>query len=154
VAAERILAPLAGDPSLAAAIRREAEAVLSAPELQPLFAPDSRAEVAIVGDIAASTGTYAVSGQIDRLLREGEGWRLVDFKTDRSVPAGADDIAPGYVLQLALYRRLLEKMQPGAPVSAALVYTGGAEGPKILPVPAAAMEKALAGLGVCADSLP
>ena len=41
----------------------------------------------------------------------------------RSVPASLSEVDPAYVLQLALYRRLLMDMQPGASVRATLVYT-------------------------------
>ena len=51
------------------AISAEAEAVLADPALADLFGPDSRAEVAIVGRVATAAGDYAVSGQIDRLVR-------------------------------------------------------------------------------------
>ena len=107
--------------------RREAEAVLAHPELASLFAGESRAEVAIVGNVATTKGEYAVSGRIDRLLRDQAGWHLVDFKTDRSLPASLAEIDPAYVLQLALYRRLLMDIEPGVPVNATLVLHGRTE---------------------------
>ena len=50
------------------------------------------------------------------------------------MPASPAEIDPAHVLQLALYRRLLMEMEPGAAVDASLVYTAG---PKIMPIPAA-----------------
>ncbi len=102
---------------------------------QKFFGPESRAEVAIVGELATEGGRYAVSGRIDRLAHDGAGWHLVDFKTDRAVPATPAEADPAYILQLALYRRLLMEMEPGAPVSATLVFTAGKDGPNVMPIP-------------------
>ena len=150
--ADRLLARELGEHAdIAEAIRREVEAVLAAPELQAFFGPRSRAEVPIVGNVRAARGDFAVSGQIDRLLRTDGGWEILDFKTDRTVPGRPEDAASEYVLQLALYRRLLQEMQPGAPVAAALVWTAG---PKLMPIPAPLMEQALAKLGIEAMPFP
>jgi ATP-dependent helicase/nuclease subunit A len=146
-AAERELAGLLVDPAARADVFAEAEAVLAHPELAQAFGRESRAEVAIAGRVATKRGEYAVSGQIDRLVRTAEGWHIIDFKTDRTVPAHAGQVAPAAVLQLALYRKLLEEMQPGA-VRATLVFTAG---PKLMPQPVALMEQALAKLGISAN---
>jgi ATP-dependent helicase/nuclease subunit A len=144
--ADRLLArELGGATRLADEIRAEAEAVLGAPDLAMFFGPESRAEVPIVGRLARAGGDYAVSGQIDRLLRTDRGWRILDFKTNRTVPDGLDEVPPDYLLQLALYRRLLLDLQPGSAVDAAIVWTAG---PKLMPIPAASMERALAKLGI------
>jgi ATP-dependent helicase/nuclease subunit A len=149
-AAERMLLSEVPDGDVAQEIWREAEAVMADPALAQLFGPESRAEVAIVGRVATERGEYAVSGQIDRLVRGPDGWSLLDFKTSRLVPETLEESEPAYVLQLALYRRLLMEMDPGADVAATLVWTAG---PKIMPIPAAALEKALAGLGIRAKPL-
>ncbi len=108
-----------------------------------------------MGELQTEKGRYAVSGRIDRLLRDAAGWHLLDFKTDRKIPAEPAEIDPGHVLQLALYRRLLMDMEPGTEVSATLVFTGGPEGvPKPMPIPSAAMERALEGLAICANPFP
>jgi ATP-dependent helicase/nuclease subunit A len=67
------------------------------------------------------------------------------------VPGSLSEVDPAYVLQLALYRRLLMDMQPGASVRATLVYTAG---PNVMPIPAEAMERALAKLGVRGTAFP
>ncbi len=151
-AAERLLLREAPhDPALAAAVLSEAEAVLAEPSLQTLFGPQSRAELAIVGQVATERGDYAVSGRIDRMLRDDTGWHVVDFKTNRAVPASPADADPAYVLQLALYRRLLMEMDRNVEVRASLVWTAG---PQVMPIPAALMERALEALGVHGNSLP
>jgi ATP-dependent helicase/nuclease subunit A len=146
-AAMRALGELLADPSARMAVFAEAESVLAHPQLAEAFGPGSRAELAIAGRVATQRGEYAVSGQIDRLVRNDAGWEIIDFKTDRAVPADMGQVAPAAVLQLALYRRLLMEMQPGE-VRATLVFTAG---PKLMPVPAAAMEQALAKLGIRAN---
>ncbi len=159
--AERLLAGTA-DPALAEAVLREAETVLADPALTRIFGAGSRAEVAIVGELSAETGRYAVSGRVDRLARDADGWHLVDFKTDRNVPDTATEVAPAYVLQMALYRRLLMDMEAGVPVSATLVFTSGApvggkaagSGAKVVPLPAEMMENALEGLKIRANPVP
>ncbi len=151
-AADRLLAgEHSHAPDLARSFRHEAEAVLAHPVLQELFGGESRAEVAIVGNVATEGGDYAVSGRIDRLLRDAMGWHLFDFKTDRSVPASVAEVDPTYVLQLALYRRLLMDIEPGVPVGATLVFTVG---PNVMPIPPELMEKALERLGVRANPIP
>jgi ATP-dependent helicase/nuclease subunit A len=142
---------LPDDPALAADMIAEASAVLAEPSLRDVFGRESRAEVAIVGRLATERGEHAVRGRIDRLVCEANGWQIVDFKTNRAVPATLDDADPAYVLQLALYRRLLQAMQPGQRVRAALVWTAE---PKIMPVTEASMERALAALGVRAIAVP
>jgi len=154
-AAERLLAgQLAHDPALADSIRREAEATLAEPELEELFGPESRAEVALVGELETEKGRYAVSGRIDRLLRDASGWRLADFKTDRAVPAAPADIDPAYILQMALYRRLLMDMEPGAAVTATLVFTASEPAPKVMPIPAQMMEQTLEALRIRRNPFP
>ncbi len=151
-AAERLLAGEIDTASeLAATLRAEADAVLAHSDLKALFEGDSRAEVAIVGNVATANGDYAVSGRIDRLLRDATGWHLVDFKTDRGVPASPAEVDPAYVLQLALYRRLLMDIEPGVPVGATLVF---AAGPNVMPIPSEMMERALERLGVRANPIP
>src|SRR5258707_3789928 len=50
-------------------------AILDAPEFATLFAPDSRAEVPIVGLV----GNYAIAGQIDRLVVGAREALIVDY---------------------------------------------------------------------------
>jgi ATP-dependent helicase/nuclease subunit A len=151
-AAERLLLrELPHDPDLAASVLAEAEAVLAEPALADIFGPESRAELALVGHLPTERGEYAVSGRIDRILRDSTGWHIVDFKTNRVVPATPEDADPGYVLQLALYRRLLMEIEPGVAVRASLVWTAG---PNDMPIPAALMEQALKKLRIRGNPVP
>ena len=151
-AAERLLRrEVPHDADLAQSTLAEAEAVLADPSLAAILGPEGRSEVAIVGQVATARGQYAVSGRIDRMLRDSEGWHIVDFKTNRTVPADAGQADPAHVLQLALYRRLLMEMDAGVDVRASLVWTAG---PKVMPIPPALMEQALASLGIRGNPVP
>ncbi|MHA1157638.1 MAG: double-strand break repair helicase AddA, partial [Alphaproteobacteria bacterium] len=103
------------------AVIAEVLAVLATPEFAPVFAPGSRAEVDIVGRVADAL----VSGRIDRLAVTADRVLIADFKTGREVPATVADIPRNYVVQMALYRRLLERIYPGRAVAAALIWTAG-----------------------------
>ncbi len=108
-------------------IRRETLAVLSHPDLAPLFGPDSLAEVPLVGLV----GGRALSGQIDRLVVDDKRVLIVDYKTMRPAPAAEDGVAPIYLRQLASYRAALACIYPGREIGCALLWT---EGPRLMPI--------------------
>jgi ATP-dependent helicase/nuclease subunit A len=115
-------------------------AIIDDKNFAEIFAPGSRAEVPIVGRIArAGSGPIPVAGQVDRLAVTGDTVLIADYKTDRIVPDRFDTVAP-YVTQLALYRAVLARVFPGKTVRAALLFT---DGPKLMEVPAAVLDKAL-----------
>jgi ATP-dependent helicase/nuclease subunit A len=141
-AAERYLANAASDfaPMERAAMARQALAILDDKNFAEIFAPGSRAEVPIVGRIArAGRCPIPVAGQMDRLAVTDDTVLIADYKTDRLVPDRLDATHP-YVTQLALYRAVLARVFPGKTVRAALLFT---DGPKLMEVPAAVMDKAL-----------
>ena len=70
----------------------------------------------------------------------GDTVLIVDYKTDRLMPNRLDEVER-YVTQLALYRAVLARVFPGKTVRAALLFTIG---PKLMEVPGAVMDKALA----------
>ena len=69
----------------------------SKPRFAAVFAPSSRAEVPIVGDVAGRP----IRGMVDRLAVERDGVLVLDFKTDRPAPTDAKDVPEAYVLQMA-----------------------------------------------------
>ena len=79
---------------------------------------------------------------MDRLAVTGDTVLIADYKTDRIVPNRLDETHP-YVTQLALYRAVLARVFPGKTVRAALLFT---DGPKLMEVPATAMDAALTKL--------
>jgi ATP-dependent helicase/nuclease subunit A len=117
-------------------------AILSDAQFASIFAPGSRAEVAVMGTVEVGGRPRTVSGKIDRLAVSDGEVLIVDYKTGRA-PAGIAEAPPEHIAQLALYRALLQPLYPGREVRAALLYTAA---PRLLPVDAAAMDAALARL--------
>jgi ATP-dependent helicase/nuclease subunit A len=121
------------------------ETILDAPAFAPIFEENSRAEVAIMGSLEIRGKKRSVSGKIDRLAVTPDKVLIVDYKTNRPAPASLAEVPPAYVLQLALYRALLKPLYPGHEVVAALLFT---ETPRLIELPAQAMDDALARLTV------
>jgi ATP-dependent helicase/nuclease subunit A len=126
-----------------AAMVEQVLAVLGDPRFGELFGTDSRAEVPIVGRLQARGRTIAVSGQVDRLAVTGGGVLIADYKTNRPAPRRPDQVPPGYVAQLALYRAVLRLIYPERRVRAALVWT---DVPDLMEISAQALDQALATL--------
>ena len=104
-----------------------------------LFAAGSRAEVSIAGRVEGRP----LSGQIDRLVVTPGAVLIADYKTNRPAPQSASEAHQqhgGYIVQLALYRRILMQLYPGRPVHAALLWT---EVPELMEIPAAMLDSAL-----------
>jgi ATP-dependent helicase/nuclease subunit A len=118
-------------------------AILDDPRLGQLFAPSSRAEVAVMGSLQVRGKTRSISGKIDRLAVTADTVSIVDYKTNRPAPASLAEVPPAYLLQLALYRALLQPLYPGREVKAALLFT---EAPRLIELPARTMDDALARL--------
>jgi ATP-dependent helicase/nuclease subunit A len=118
-------------------------AVLDDPRFGELFGPDSRGEVPIVGRVPMGGRTIAVSGQVDRLAVTAAGVLIADYKTNRPAPRRPDEVPPGYVAQLALYRAVLRLIYPERPVRAALVWT---DVPDLMEISGEALDRALAAL--------
>lgn len=118
-------------------------AILDDPRLGQLFAPSSRAEVAVMGRLQVRGKTRSISGKIDRLAVTADTVSIVDYKTNRPAPASLAEVPPAYLLQLALYRALLQPLYPGREVKAALLFT---EAPRLIELPARTMDDALARL--------
>ena len=98
-------------PERHAALVAEALAVLAVPELAPLFGPDARAEVPVVG--------LDVSGTLDRLAVLPDTVLVADFK---SGPPAAE-VPSDYRRQMALYRDALVPLWPGRQLRMLLVWT-------------------------------
>ena len=111
-------------PDLADEHRRaawaEAAAVLAMPGAELIFGPDSLAEVA-----AAIPGPDGVrmTGRIDRLVVGSDNVLVIDFKTDRALPASAAEVPRGYLAQLGAYCTAVAAAFPGRRVEPALLWT-------------------------------
>ena len=123
----------------AAALIAETLGVIDHPTFAPLFAPDSRAEVAITAHLP-ELGNVRVNGQIDRLAVTKDAVLIADFKTNRPPPARVEDTPRLYRTQMALYRAALQKIYPGKRIDCALVWTDGA---RLMPIPPDMLEAEL-----------
>jgi len=133
-AAERFLAARAPDwrAEDRAKLCDEVLAILDDPAFAAIFGPGSLAEVHVAGPVPALGPKAIISGKVDRLLVTPSEVVVVDFKTNRPPPARADDVAPVYLRQMALYREALRLIHPGLPVRTALIWT---DGPRLMPLP-------------------
>lgn len=88
-----------------------------------LFAPNSRAEVSLQGNIIWRGKPIFVRGQIDRLVIEPDRIVIVDYKSNRDVPR---EIPQAYLAQLAAYRALLAPLYPQKAIQSAILWTAQA----------------------------
>ncbi|HEY7228743.1 MAG TPA: double-strand break repair helicase AddA [Pseudolabrys sp.] len=124
-------------PAERATLLRQVLLVVENKDFAELFAPGSRAEVAIVGKPGETT---LVSGQIDRLAVTPNAILIGDFKTDRDPPRRIEDVPQAYVAQLSLYRAVLKTIYPGRTIRAALIWT---EVPELMELSAQTLDQAL-----------
>ncbi len=124
--APALSAALSRDPALAPVaqdmerIRDEALAVLAAPALARFLAPGTLAEVALTADLP---GLGRLHGVIDRLLIAGDHITAVDFKSNRTVPATAQDVPAGLLRQMGAYAAMLAQIHPGRQIETGLIWT-------------------------------
>lgn len=130
--AKRAKVLLAAWPDLAAdhdAIIRDVLAVLKHPDLAPLFARSSLAEVAVVASLPQENGApVRIAGQIDRLVETPDALIVIDYKTGADHKTGSAEgerPAAAHVGQLALYAAALRQVRPGKPIRAVLIYIEG-----------------------------
>ena len=89
--------------------------------------------------LVAMAGGRVVSARIDRLLVTETEVLIADFKTNRPPPERLEDVALGYIRQMAGYRRALQDLYPGKTVRCALIWTLGA---RLMEIPAPLMDGA------------
>ena len=112
----------------AAALAREVLAILAHPDLAPLFAPGSRAEVPLTGVV----GDNIIGGLVDRLAILPDRILVADYKTNRGAPATPEAAPVAYLRQMSAYRAVLRGIFPGRAIACALVWTAG---PRVMPLP-------------------
>jgi ATP-dependent helicase/nuclease subunit A len=108
-------------------------AILDDPALAEVFAPGSRAEIPLAGIV----GDVEIGGLVDRLAVTANRVILADYKTDRTPPAGVEDVPVGYLRQLAAYRAILMQIYPQHAVDCLLIWT---EAARAMPIPAALLQ--------------
>ena len=135
-AAERFLKAQAADlpARTRSSIVSETMTILEDAAFAPLFGPGSEAEVPISGEISGPGGrtVLRVSGQIDRLLATPNELLIVDYKTNRPPPVAREAAPRAYLLQLAAYRLVLQRIYGPRPMRAALLWT---DGPRLMAIP-------------------
>src|SRR5262249_33974528 len=89
------------------AIVAEVLHVLNDTRFAALFSPDARAGVPLAGILPDGR---RVSGVVDRLAVTDTVVLIADYKSDRTVPAGIEQVSLTYVSQLALYRAVLRRL--------------------------------------------
>jgi len=140
--AERFLAAqLDLDPDQRRDIASETLRVIETEAFAALFAPGSRAEVAVAGSAPELPGGARISGQIDRLVVTPHEVLIVDYKTNRPPPASPEETAPAYLAQMAAYQAVLRVLHPGRAVRCALLWT---DAPRLMALPDPLLAKALA----------
>ena len=97
--------------------------LIAAEDLAELFAPTTLAEVDVTADLP---GLGRMHGSIDRLLVTPDTVTAVDFKTNRNVPARADDVPDGVLRQMGAYAAALAQIYPGRAIRTAILWTRGA----------------------------
>ena len=97
----------------------EARAVLDDPEFSAIFGSDALAEVSV----SAPLGDRVLRGQIDRLLVGEDRILIVDFKTNRTVPATVESVPDGLTAQLGAYAHALAALYPDRAIETAILWT-------------------------------
>lgn len=111
---------LLGETPDRAALLAEATAVLTTPALEPLFDPDSLAEVPVTAALPDGTRLFGI---IDRLIVTPDRVLVVDFKSNAEVPESPATVPEGLLRQMGAYAHALEQIYPGRPVDTALLWT-------------------------------
>ncbi|MEO0712935.1 MAG: double-strand break repair helicase AddA [Pseudomonadota bacterium] len=119
------------DPSQHDEILNAAFGVLNDAEFADVFAPEGRAEAAIIGTAPELPDGVIVNGRVDRLVARDSDVLIIDFKTDRPAPADESGVAESYLVQMAAYQAVLRQAYPERDVRCALVWT---DGPKLMPL--------------------
>ena len=98
----------------------EMSRLIAQPGFAELMSPDGASEVSLMVDVADGPPEHR---RIDRLVPVGAGFLVVDYKTDRDVPASVETCNSDYLQQMAGYRAALRKIYPGQPLRLALLWT-------------------------------
>ncbi len=124
VSRKALAALLPAAPEQHEALAQKARALLTRPELAPLFGPDSRGEVPILARATRHGAPVTIAGRIDRLVVTPAAVLVVDYKSDAAAPATAAGVPAAYLTQLGLYALVATQLFPGRPVRAAILWTG------------------------------
>ncbi|MBU2980355.1 double-strand break repair helicase AddA [Lentibacter algarum] len=103
----------------------EARLTLEAPHLAHLFANGTLGEVPL--SAPSKTLGARMHGIIDRLVISDNAVLIVDYKTNRSLPANATDTPQGLLRQMGAYAEATAQIWPNKTISTAILWTKTAE---------------------------
>ncbi|MEM7520540.1 MAG: double-strand break repair helicase AddA, partial [Pseudomonadota bacterium] len=106
----------------------EVQRVLTSDHLLPLPNAVTLLEVPVTATIRG----MRLHGVIDRLVICDNAIQLIDYKTNRVVPASADDCPEGLLRQMGAYQEILEAIYPAHQITACLLWTADAT---LMPLP-------------------
>lgn len=121
------------------ALANEVLAILDDPATAPFFAADGMVEVPLAAHIEKLGRT--VIARIDRLIVRDDRILVLDYKSDRDVPATIAAARPEYLLQLAAYREGVRGIHGARPVRVALLWTAI---PRLMEVPPELLDRIIA----------
>lgn len=145
VAAHAAKTLLPDNPDLVVPVAEQALSILSNPALAPIFGAESRAEVPFSLSVLHKGAPARLEGRIDRLVVNLAGVLVVDYKSDAGVPAEPDAVPAPYLRQLGLYRLAAQRLFPGLPVEAGILWT---QTSKMMAVPPEMLDVAAADVTV------
>ncbi len=104
-------------------VMAEAEAVLTASHLKPVFAADALAEVPISADLHGRR----LHGVIDRLIVSDAEVHVIDFKSNATVPDAPQTCPDGLLRQMGAYAHALAQIYPDHRIRTAILWTRTAQ---------------------------
>jgi ATP-dependent helicase/nuclease subunit A len=121
------------------AILAETAAVITNPQLAHIFDADALVEVSVSAAIPDLKG-QRIRGTIDRLIVSPNQVLIVDFKSNRLIPATAGETPVGILRQMAVYLGAIKSLYPDREISMAIVWTYSAS---LMPLPHDTVREAL-----------
>jgi len=127
----------------AEALADRAIALVATPDLAPLFAPGTLAEVDVTAQLV-ELDNARIHGAVDRLIIDAKRVLVVDFKTNRIVPETPDHTPEGVLRQMGAYAAALRNIYPNHVIETAILWvqTG-----KLMQLPDALVAQALLRAG-------
>jgi len=109
------------------------------PTLAGIFTADGLNEVSLTAHLP-ELEDRAIQGTIDRLVITAERVTAIDFKSNRIIPAGPDQVPEGILRQMGAYCAMLQQIYPDREVETAILWTAAAQ---LMPLPTALVMAAL-----------
>ncbi|WP_171208419.1 MULTISPECIES: double-strand break repair helicase AddA [unclassified Ruegeria] len=101
----------------------EVSNVLTAPDLELVFAGNALAEVPVTAEINGRR----IHGIIDRLIVTGSEVQVIDFKSNATVPDRHESCPEGHLRQMGAYAAALSQIYPDHTIRTAILWTRTAQ---------------------------